>query len=125
MLNDATYRRWTSVFCEGSYFEGDWSEGSEIRFLGPVDENGKESGMYSVIAENRPHEFVSIKHLGEIRSGEIVPWEGEGFENYSFIETEEGTDVRVDLIGMPDEYVPMFNESWPKALEVLKELAQS
>ena len=35
MLKDETYREWTKPFCEGSYYRGDWSEGSKIIFLGP------------------------------------------------------------------------------------------
>ena len=31
MLADETYRQWTSVFQEGSYYEGRWEKGSEIR----------------------------------------------------------------------------------------------
>ena len=36
MLNDATYREWTSVFNSESSYEGDWNQGSEIRFSGPT-----------------------------------------------------------------------------------------
>src|SRR5262245_38597047 len=64
MFTDATYRPWTSAFGEGSYFEGDWNTGDRIRFLAPGG-----SGMSSVIAESRPHEFLSIKHLGMIVNG--------------------------------------------------------
>lgn len=33
MLDDKTYREWTTEFNPGSYYEGDRKEGSEIRFL--------------------------------------------------------------------------------------------
>lgn len=62
MLDDETYRKWTTAFSPGSYYEGSWDEGSKILFLAP-DENGKLSGMTSIIAENRPYEFISIKHI--------------------------------------------------------------
>ena len=66
MLEDATYRQWTKPFNETSYYEGDWSEGSKIYFLGK-DENGQPSGgMMSEIAKNKPFEYISIKHLGII-----------------------------------------------------------
>lgn len=32
MLEDATYRQWTSAFGEGSSFVGDWNEGSKFSF---------------------------------------------------------------------------------------------
>ena len=64
LLDDETYRQWTTVFAEGSHFEGDWKVDSTIRFLTP-----EKDGMVGVIAENRKHEFVSIKHLGYVIKG--------------------------------------------------------
>ena len=43
MLEDTTYREWTKPFNETSYYEGDWSEGSKILFLG-TDKDGKVNG---------------------------------------------------------------------------------
>ncbi|MDX5346119.1 MAG: SRPBCC domain-containing protein, partial [Hymenobacteraceae bacterium] len=62
LWNDETYRKWTSVFSEGSSAETDWQEGSKIHFL-----NGEGGGMYSVVAKNQPNEYMSIKHLGEVK----------------------------------------------------------
>ena len=64
MLGGETYPLWTAPFAEGSFFEGSWSQGSRIRFLVPSGD-----GMVSEIAENRPHEFVSIRHLGFVHEG--------------------------------------------------------
>jgi hypothetical protein len=69
MLEDATYRLWTTPFSEGSYYKGDWSKGSKIIFLGPNPETGKEGGMVSRIAENKLYEYISIEHLGIINDG--------------------------------------------------------
>jgi uncharacterized protein YndB with AHSA1/START domain len=39
MLDDATYRQWTSVFNpSGSYYEGGLNTGDSIRFLGPNED---------------------------------------------------------------------------------------
>ncbi|HET9348156.1 MAG TPA: hypothetical protein VFO13_03345, partial [Arthrobacter sp.] len=65
MLNDATYREWTSVFNSDSYYEGDWSQGSEIRFLGP-DGDGSLAGMIATVEENRPNELISLRYIGQI-----------------------------------------------------------
>lgn len=129
MLQDRTYRVWTSEFNpKGSWFEGDWSQGSTIRFLGP-GEDGKPAGMVSRINQNRPHEFVSIEHLGFIHDGkedttsEAVKKWTPAFENYTFRETNGQTEVLVDM-DTDDEHKKMFEEMWPKALEKLKELAE-
>jgi uncharacterized protein YndB with AHSA1/START domain len=129
MLADATYRAWTTAFHPGSYFKGDWSEGSKMLFIGPDEESGGEMGMVSRIAENRVHEFISIEHLGIYKDGvedtespEAKQW-GPAFENYTFVERDGGTEVQVDQ-DMMEEYKEMFEEMWPKALQTLKELAE-
>lgn len=126
MLEDVTYRQWTKSFNETSYYEGDWSEGSKILFLGTDKEGKNEGGMFSRIAKNIPFEYVSIQHLGTLENGIEKPWEGEGegFENYTFIEKDGGTQLDIELTNLPDSYVEPMNEMWPKALNVLKVLAE-
>ncbi len=128
MLSDATYREWAKPFSEGSHFQGDWSVGSKMLFLGP-SEDGKISGMVSRIHENREHEFVSIEHLGFVADGiedttseNVNGWAG-AYENYTFTEANGSTEVQVD-IDVIDEYREMFEGMWPKALEKLKEIAE-
>lgn len=83
--------------------------------------------MYSRVAENRQHEYVSVEHLGEIRGNERVPYPGDTpvLENYTFEDVSDGTHLSIDIIGLPDEYEEMMNDLWPKALVKLKELAES
>ena len=101
-----------------------------MRFVG-VDESGREmGGMYSKIKEVRPFEFVSIEHLGMItETGEVdttsesVKKWTPAFENYTFTDKEGGTEVFIE-IDVSDEWKDMFNDMWPKALKVLKGLAE-
>ncbi len=129
MLDDATYREWTKVFNPdgpASFFEGDWSLGSAMKFIGS-GENGSLSGMYSVVKENKPYDFLSIRHIGEIKEGKEVPWETpegvEALENYTFTEKDGGTELVVDLDTLT-EYKEMFQDMCPKALEKLKEICE-
>lgn len=124
MLGDATYREWSSAFMPGSYFQGDWSEGSKMLFLGPDPDGGKEGGMAAIVKENRPQEFVSLEYHAEIRNGVETSMEGTGAENYTLQDKDGGTEVIIDLLNLPEEYEEMFNDAWPKALEKLKELAE-
>lgn len=126
MLGDATYREWTKPFSESSYYEGDWSEGSPIRFLSKDKDGNVAGGMSSRIAKNVPFEYVSIQHLGTIEGGVEKPWEGEGegFENYAFTEKDGGIQLDIQLTNIPDAYMPMMNEMWPQALDVLKTIAE-
>ncbi len=123
MLGNETYKIWTNVFSPGSYFVGDWSEGSKMLFLGP-DETGQMSGMVSKIKENRPYEYVSIEHIGEVKNGkeEVTEWSG-ALENYTFKEIEGKTKILVD-VDINEEFKELFQDIWPKALQKLKEISE-
>lgn len=128
MLDDPTYREWTSAFMPGSYFEGDWSLDSEMKFLGP-EEDGTLSGMLGKVVENTPNKFLSIEYRGQMIKGvedttseEAMTWIG-SHENYTFEEVDGGTQVTVD-IETADHMADMFNGMWPKALENLKRIAE-
>jgi uncharacterized protein YndB with AHSA1/START domain len=125
MLRSPTYEQWTSAFCEGSRFEGSWEQGEPIRFLDPAG-----NGMVSEIAEHRPAEFVSIRHLGFIENGQedttsdaVRAW-APCFENYTFTDEGGGTRLRVDLDAFGG-YEDMMARLWPPALEKLKHLCES
>jgi len=126
MLQQESYRNWTAEFCEGSYFEGSWEQGKKIRFLGP----GGTGGMSSVIAENRPWRFISIKHLGVIHNGiddtesaAAKAW-ASAYENYTFEEHCGVTELKVDISAVPAEFEQYMADTWPKALAKLKSLCE-
>lgn len=129
LVGDATYREWTSAFSDGSYYEGSWEKGSEIRFLGPDPETGKLGGMYARIRDNRPYEFISIEHLGIIEDGrvdttsEAVKKWAPAYENYRLTEKDGATELLIET-DSNEEYAEMFQELWPKALEKLKAIAE-
>jgi uncharacterized protein YndB with AHSA1/START domain len=126
LWEDANYRKWTAAFTEGSYAVTDnWKEGSEVKFLDP-----KGSGMVSRVAANRPNEFMSFEHLGEVKDGvedrdseKVKEWAG-ATENYTLKETGGVTTLDIDM-DMADEYKDMFTQMWPKALEKVKALAEN
>ena len=124
----STYEQWTSLFNPTSTYEGSWDKGSKILFIG-VDEKGEKGGMVSKIAENIPNRFVSIQHYGllkadkEITEGPEVKQRANGFENYTFEESNGTTTVTVDL-DTTEDFVSYMNEIYPKALDKLKELCE-
>lgn len=130
IVNDAKYRRWTSVFEPSSYFEGGWNKGDTIRFFG-IDEKGEKMGMVSEIAESTYPEYISIKHLGYIANGvddttseEIKKW-APAFENYTLEKSGENkTLFKLDQ-DVTDDFYDMFMGLWPKALAKLKEVSES
>lgn len=132
MLGDSTYREWTLAFnAAGSWYEGSWEQGSQIRFLGPNPETGEGvGGMLSEIAESRLYEFVSIRHKGMVENGVEIT-EGpkvEGwipaYENYTFHAIDDHT-TQVDVeLDSHEEFASMFEDMWPKGLLKLKELTE-
>lgn len=124
----STYEQWTSLFNPTSTYEGQWEKGTKILFVG-VDEKGEKGGMVSRIVENRNNSFVSIQHYGlvkadqEITEGpEVEKW-ANGFENYTFEESNGFTTVTVDLDTTKD-FIDYMNETYPKALDKLKEICE-
>lgn len=124
MLDAEGYAHWTAAFCEGSRFEGAWSEGAKIRFLDP---NG--NGMTAEIAESRAPEWLSIRHLGEIREGvddttsaTVLAW-APAYETYRLGETPEGTELQVRVEVTP-ESEPFMARTFPEALRRLKTLCE-
>jgi len=125
----STYEQWTAMFNPTSTHEGNWEKGSKMLFIG-VDEKGEKGGIVSKIAENIPHQFVSIQHYGLVNAGkeitegaEVEKW-ANGFENYSFEENNEVTTVKVE-IDATEEFIDFMNETYPKALNKLKELCEN
>lgn len=133
MLGKDTYKEWTQPFNPSSSFsttvEGDWSEGSKMRFIG-ADENGEnEGGMVSRIAKNVPYEYLSIEHVAILDNGaedstseKAKSWVP-SFENYTLTEKDGGTEVSVEQ-DLDEQYIQMFGEMWEKALQKVKELSE-
>ena len=119
LLDDETYRQWTTVFAEGSHFEGDWKVGSTIRFLTP-----EKDGMLGVIAENRKHEYLGcvVKGVNDTESDAVKSWTP-AYENYTLTEVDAGTELAVD-IDIPSTYQAYFKDVWPRALKAVKELSE-
>jgi len=124
MLDDATYRQWTTAFQEGSYAVTDWTVGSKALFLSPQGD-----GMVSRIVAHRPNEFLSIEHLGIVKNGvedieseDVRAWAG-ALENYTLKESSGASTLRVDM-DVADDYRKYFEETWPKALGKLKQIAE-
>ena len=128
MLDQKGYSDWTSAFTPTSFFMGSWEKGSKILFIG-TDEDGKVGGLSSRIRENIPYNYVGIDHIGviqgdqEITSGpEVEKWAGVS-ENYTFTENNGSTLLSVD-VGTNDEYESFLQETYPKALYILKVICE-
>ncbi|WP_342331305.1 SRPBCC domain-containing protein [Pedobacter sp. FW305-3-2-15-E-R2A2] len=124
IIGKDTYPQWTAPFAEGSNVETDWKKGSRALFV-----NGEGDGMVSEIAENIPHEFLSIRHLGMINKGvedldseEIKKWSG-SMEDYRLRDVDGKTEWKVEMDTAAD-WEDYMGKTWPLALQKAKELAE-
>ncbi|WP_345252587.1 SRPBCC domain-containing protein [Flaviaesturariibacter amylovorans] len=120
LWSNAGYRYWTAVFAEGSYYEGDLSEGSRVRFLGPNN-----SGMWSLVGAHRAPERLAFVHQGAIKDGveqEPGVWAGTT-ESYDLRDVDGATELSV-TVGTTEEAAGYFNETFPKALQRVKEAVE-
>jgi hypothetical protein len=125
LWDDSSYRKWTSVFAEDSSVETDnWKEGTKVLFG-----DGKGNGMVSMVAANRPNEFMSFKHLGVVKDGKedttsekVNEWAGVT-ENYTLKGNNGNTELFVEM-DITDEYKDYFLKTWPQALDKIKELSE-
>jgi len=129
IINPTKYQLWTSVFQEGSYFEGGWQKGDHIKFL-LADEQGHTKGLYSEIVESDHLKHLSIKHLGlvtddivDYTSEEVKKW-APSFENY-YLEKINDDDTRFTVeVDVDDEEFTYMSDIWDLGLEKLKEVCE-
>lgn len=125
MLQLDTYEQWTNVSWPGSSYEGEWKQGTAIRFGSPGH-----GGTYAELEELKPYEHIHAVHTAVInpdgsldRDSEMAKgWVGTT-ESYTFTEKNGKTELHVHMKVNPD-WESMFNEGWPPALEKLKELSE-
>jgi uncharacterized protein YndB with AHSA1/START domain len=126
MFDPDTYRQWVNVSWPGSYYDGKWKTGENIRFIG--DQN--QGGTLANLVEVREPEYVFAKHIAVITgdgkedrtSEEAKSWIG-STEEYKFTEKNGKTELKV-IINTTPQWESMFNDGWPEALKKLKEISE-
>ncbi len=129
ITSDESFRDWCSAFCDGSYFVGDWSEGSKMRFLGPSPEDGQEGGMISEVVEHKPGHVLRLKAVGEISNGEekysggsFPEWLGSP-EEYSLIGDAAPYELQI-YAETPENMHEFFNSAWDQSVNRIKEISE-
>ena len=129
VIDSVGFSDWTSLFSPISYFKGDWSEGSKILFISDM-EDGSKVGMVSQIKKNIPNQIISIEYLGMIQDGkevmtgeEVESFKG-AMESYSFSTNGTLTTMLVETDVFVEEST-FFEETWPKALNRIKEICET
>lgn len=128
MLDDKTYRIWTSVFNPaGSWFEWDRSEDSQITFLWPNPENPQEIwGMFGIIEESKLYSHIYIHYEWEIANWDLVPNtnRSDAYEKYTFTESDWITTLKIEL-DTEEEFSDFMDTQRPLWLAKIKEIAEN
>lgn len=126
MFNPKTYKEWVNAGWAGAYYEGDWKQGENLKFLSPG-----QGGTMATLVEHRPYEFILANHIAVIDSNGKEDYNSEvakGWigttEAYSFAEKNGKTKLKVEINTNP-EWEKMFADGWPNALAKLKEICES
>ena len=120
-----SYRQWTAVFSPNSQFRGKWQTGERIKFFSP-NKGGTVALLEDVIINQKilaKHIAVLDEDLKEVTKGEMAKnWVGTR-EDYFLEDLNGGTLLKIEIQTHAD-WVQMFEDSWPKALKALKDLAE-
>lgn len=119
LWDDDLYREWSAVFCEGSYAETDWKQGSKVRFMTPTEE-----GMFSKIKYKEPNKRMVFEHLGSIKDGKDIVSEWSGALEEYILEEKNGKTILKVSVDVTEEYENSFNRTFPQALQKIKELSE-
>lgn len=121
LWQDQTFRLWVGIIDPGTRLIGELIEGSEVQFI-----SGSGYGVTSLVAKLIPYEYVLFKHLADTqnmgRMERDQEWTG-GQESYSLKEND-GITTLTATFDVPPEMIEYFKLKYPKALELVKELAE-
>ena len=90
-----TYKEWVNVAWPGSFYQGKWKQGENIKFLSPKNE-----GTLARLVECKPAEYVLAEHIAVLKSDgtqdrdsqEAKSWIGTT-EAYTFVEKNGRTEL--------------------------------
>jgi len=126
LIDSEKYQRWAKAFSPNSQFTGDWQEGGSIEFSEP----GR-GGTRAIVEDFAPYTRMRARHVSIVRgdgsedveSEDAKKWIGTT-ETYSLRALEGSTQLLVE-IETHEDFGEMFKQSWPEALELLREVCES
>lgn len=125
MIDSKTYNDWAKAFSKDSQFKGEWIQGNYIYFIDP-----NFGGTKALLENVKPFDHIKAKHVAIIgtdgqedtKSDMAKKWIG-ALESYQ-LKNDNGTTELFIEIKTHEEFVKMFNDCWPKALQLLKEIVE-
>ena len=129
MMDKDVYNDWAKAFSPDSTYEGEWKEGGEMIFYDPNNLGGTKV----IFDEFRPTEKTIARHIAmvgpdmkevEEYNDTMKKWIGT-IEEYTFVDNGDDTTTLSVEMNTDEAFQQMFDDSWPKALELLKGVCES
>jgi hypothetical protein len=125
MIDPETYQKWVKAFSANSKFIGEWKQGETILFFDP-----DLGGSKAILEIFSPYDEILTRHFSMIDKNQNENNEDEmskkwigSTERYRFVESGNGTKLEIEM-KTNEVFSEMFNKSWPKALERIKDLCE-
>ena len=126
MMNKEHYIDWAKAFSEEATFDGEFHQGAYINFIDPGM-----GGTKAHIEIFKPYDHFLARHIALISKEGVEDTDSEMAKKWigcteAYTLTEEGDNTKLLVeIESHEEFHQMFNDSWPKALNLLKSLCES
>ena len=121
LWQDETLRQWAGIIDPGTHMVGELKQGEEIQFI-----SGNGYGVTSLVEAVMPNEKLVLRHKADTAGGGTQTrddqWSG-GAESYDLTENEGLTTVTTRF-DVPPELEDYFNDTYPKALAKVQQLAE-
>lgn len=115
---------WMKEFASDSRVEGNWEMGEKLIFTGDSGE-----GMQNEVVELVPNEITKLKPTALLKDGAPDPTQDisafSDTEDYIFSEENGKTKLEIKSFSPEPSLTEMFNDLWDKALNKIKELAET
>lgn len=121
LWQDETLREWAGIIDPGTHMVGELKEGNEVQFI-----SGNGYGVTTLVEKLIAGKLLLLRHRADTQdSGKQErkkEWTG-GKESYSLTEKDRSTTLTATF-DVPPELEKYFEDSYPKALERVKTLAE-
>lgn len=121
LWQDRTFREWADLIDAGTYMVGDLKEGNTVQFI-----SAEGYGVTSLVSALIPDEYVLFKHQADTQhegsNSRDDQWTG-GRESYTLMDDDGATTLTMSF-DVPVELEKAMSESYPKALQKVKELSE-
>ena len=115
---------WFAEFSQGTQAYTDWQVGSKAVF-----KDDSESGIFGKIAVNKLNEEMVIEYDGMLMNGK-EDFDSKDAKNVkgskeTYKLVTDGPQTRLDItVDTDPEYFEMMSDSWDRALDIIKRLAE-